>query len=115
MAPTRRRDLGVGPCICRATGAGPKQRATRFRTKAMGTRGPYLRTGDLGVVKRRFFVVMNEGPNIIHGRNHHPQDMNGPSERTMLLLWLRRRFRLRHSAANVWLSSRTEALCAARG
>ena len=67
-----------GPSISQGYWNRPKQSAETFRAYRKDTgEGPFLRTGDLGFLEKGELYLTGRYRDliIIHGRNHHPEDI----------------------------------------
>lgn len=78
-----------GPSISRGYWNKPDETQKTFAAYLADGRGPFLRTGDLGLInesKQLFFVGRIKDVIIIHGKNYAPQDIEETIERCSPLL-----------------------------
>lgn len=71
-----------GPGVARGYWGRPLESAEAFAARLADGRGPYLRTGDLGACIAGELVILGRLKDvvIIHGYNHHPQDIEATVE-----------------------------------
>jgi amino acid adenylation domain-containing protein len=73
----------AGPSVAAGYWGNPEATERDFRARLAGGDGPFLRTGDLGVLEGHLFVTGRiKDLIILRGRNHYPQDIELTAERS---------------------------------
>ncbi|GAB3529765.1 amino acid adenylation domain-containing protein [Phytohabitans suffuscus] len=76
----------AGPSVARSYWSRPDESREVFQGRLAGTgEGPFLRTGDLGLVRdggQLYITGRLKDLIVIHGRNHYPQDIEWTAERS---------------------------------
>ncbi|MEM7034729.1 MAG: MupA/Atu3671 family FMN-dependent luciferase-like monooxygenase [Chloroflexota bacterium] len=67
----------AGPNVTQGYWNKPEETETAFKATLVNGEGPFLRTGDLGFIKKDELFIAGRLKDviIIHGRNHYPQDL----------------------------------------
>jgi amino acid adenylation domain-containing protein len=72
----------AGPSVAAGYWRNPEATERDFRARLANGDGPFLRTGDLGVLEGELFVTERiKDLIILRGRNHYPQDIELTAER----------------------------------